>query len=195
MEASSVILACPAYEASALTAGLDARLGELLATIPYSSSAIVTLVFREREFNGMRAGTGFLIPRVERNRLLACTFMGTKFPNRVPEDKLSLRCFFGGRLDGGAVNETDDALADAARDELRRIIGLTAAPIHTLISRWPQSMAQYTVGHAARLKEIEQRAASLSGLYLAGNAYTGIGIPDCIRMGRAAARAILSQAS
>jgi protoporphyrinogen/coproporphyrinogen III oxidase len=191
IETPKVILACPAYAAGALATGLDGKLGELLSAIPYSSSAIVTLVFREREFDGRRAGTGFLVPRVERKRLLACTFMGTKFPYRVPEDKLSLRCFFGGRLDADVLNVNDDAMVQAAREELRQIIGLTAAPIHTVVSRWPRSMAQYTVGHADRLREIEQRTAALGGIYLAGNAYTGIGIPDCIRMGRAAAREIV----
>jgi oxygen-dependent protoporphyrinogen oxidase len=185
MEASHVVLACPAHAAAALVAGVDARLRELLAAIPYSSCSLASLVFRESEFDGMRAGSGFLVPKVERRRLLACTYMGTKFPHRAPEDKIALRCFFGG------AGDTDDALVTQAREELRRIVGLTAAPVYTSVSRWPDSMAQYTVGHAERLKEIESRAALLPGLHLAGNAYTGIGIPDCIRTGRAAASRIV----
>ena len=185
-----MILACPAWAAAELTGSLDGTLARGLGQIPYTSSAIVSLVYREREFDGMRAGTGFLVPRVERRRLLACTFVGTKFPNRVPDDKLTLRCFFGGASDEAAVNEPDEGLIGAAREELQRIIGLTAAPIYTAVSRWPRSMAQYTVGHAVRLKEIETRAAAIQGFYLAGNAYTGIGIPDCIRTGRAAAAKI-----
>ena len=188
MDASHVILACPAWAAAELTGPLDGGLGSRLAQIPYTSSAIVSLVYRDSEFDGQRAGTGFLVPRVERRRLLACTFVGTKFPHRVPGGKLSLRCFFGGASDEAAVNESDETLIAAAGEELRRIIGLTAAPVYSAVSRWPRSMAQYTVGHAVRLQEIEARAAAIPGLYLVGNAYTGIGIPDCIRMGRAAAR-------
>ncbi len=192
MEAGQVVAACPAWAASGLLAAVDGRLSELLGMIPYTSSAIAQMVFRASEFDGQRAGTGFLIPRVERKRLMACTFVGTKFPHRVPQDKITVRCFFGGAGNENVLGESDESLIAMAREELRSIIGLTAAPIYTGVSRWPRSMAQYIVGHGARLKEIESRTAAIPGLHLAGNAYTGIGIPDCIRMGRQAARKIIS---
>ena len=90
------------------------------------------------------------------------------------------------------LDESDESLIAIAREELRTILGLTAAPIYTGVYRWPKSMAQYIVGHGARLKEIESHASAVPGLYLAGNAYTGIGIPDCIRMGRQAAAKIIT---
>ncbi len=164
-----------------------------LEQIPYSSSAIVTLVYNASTFDGMRAGTGFLIPKVERRKLMACTFVATKFPHRAPEDKITLRCFFGSTGNEGVLEEPDERLTFFAKDELKRIIGLKAQPMHTSVSRWPRAMAQYTVGHAERLKEIQSRAAAIGGLYLAGNAYSGIGIPDCIRTGREAAKKIAAE--
>jgi oxygen-dependent protoporphyrinogen oxidase len=187
IEAQNVILACPAWAAGAIVAPVDARLGERLREIPYTSSLTVALCYRAAEFDGRRAGHGFLIPRKERRRMAACTFVDTKFDFRAPSDRVLLRCFFGGAGDDAVLNESDDSLVAMAREELRAILGLTAQPVFTSISRWPRSMAQYSVGHAERWKEIESRAAAIPGLYLAGNGYTGIGIPDCIRMGRAAA--------
>jgi oxygen-dependent protoporphyrinogen oxidase len=192
MDAKHVIVACPAWAAAELLHGVDERLAELLAMIPYTSSAIAQLVFRASEFDGQRAGTGFLIPRAERRQLMACTFVGTKFPHRVPADKITLRCFFGGAGNDAVLGEPDDVLVAIAREELRTILGLKAAPIFTGISRWPRSMAQYIVGHGARLQEIDSRVPAVPGLHLAGNAYTGIGIPDCIRMGRQAAARIIA---
>ncbi len=191
-DASSVILACPAWAAAGLLSSLDERLGELLREIPYTSSVTVAMCYDAGTFDGRRAGHGFLVPRVERRRMAACTFVDAKFDFRAPADRVLLRCFFGGAGDDQVLNESDETLTGMAREELRPILGLTAAPLFTSISRWPRSMAQYTVGHSARLKEIQARVAAIPGLYLAGNGYTGIGIPDCIRMGRAAAAGLVS---
>jgi oxygen-dependent protoporphyrinogen oxidase len=102
------------------------------------------------------------------------------------------RCFLGGTDDAAALDEPDDAIVASVLAELREIAGVRAQPLFTRIARWPKSMAQYAVGHPQRLAEIEARTAAIPGLFLAGNAYTGIGIPDCIRMGRAAAEKILA---
>ncbi len=193
IEASHVILAGPAWSSAALLGGVDKALAERLAEIDYSSSLTLTLIYRAADFDGTRAGFGFLVPARERQRLAAGTFVGTKFPCRAPDGKIVLRCFFGGIGDEAILAETDESVIKIARSELRRILGLTALPVHQTISRWPRSMAQYTVGHIERIKEINRRAANLPGLHLAGNAYEGIGIPDCIRTGRAAAKRIISE--
>ena len=192
MAADRVVLACEAHNAGPLAAPLDPRLGELLGGVAYSSSMTVALGYDAADFARPPVGFGFLVPKKERRRLVACTWVGTKFSHRVPDGKVVARCFLGGTQDAGVLIESDDTVTAAVTGELRDIAGVTARPRFVRIFRWPRSMAQYTVGHPGRLAEIESRVAQLPGLYVAGNAYQGIGIPDCIRMGRAAAEKILA---
>lgn len=186
LEADHLILACEAHSASALLPAVDARLAELLGTVPYSSSMTVALGFDAADFPRPPVGFGFLVPKKERKQLVACTWVGTKFSYRVPEDKIVARCFLS------VSDESDESIAAAVSAELREIAGITARPRFWRIARWPRSMAQYTVGHPQRLAEMEARVAAIPGLYLAGNAYSGIGVPDCIRMGRAAAEKVIA---
>jgi oxygen-dependent protoporphyrinogen oxidase len=188
--ASEVILACPAYEAAALVRSIDPALAGLLGQVDYSSSLTLSLGYDQATFGRELKGFGFLVPAKERRRLVACTWVQNKFSHRVPCDKIVLRCFFGGAGDAEVLGETDESIVAIAKDEILRILGVSAEPTFYSIARWPRSMAQYTVGHQQRLKEIETRAAAQPGLYLAGNAYYGIGIPDCIKTGREAARKI-----
>jgi len=191
LSAERVVLACEAHQAARLMPTVDARGAELLASIGYHSSITVALGFERSAVREQMRGFGFLVPKRERRRLLACTWVGNKFPHRVPEALAILRCFAGG---DAAMAETDDALVFAMRQEVREIAGVRAEPLFSEVFRWPRSMAQYTVGHAERMAELESRMAALPGLYLAGNGYYGIGVPDCVRMGKQAAERIATNA-
>lgn len=193
IEADHVVIACEAHNAAPLVANLDGRLEELLAGVPYSSSMTMAFGFDAADFREPPQGHGFLVPKKERRRLMACTWIGAKFPFRVPPGKVVARCFLGGVEDDGVLNESDEAITATALEELERIAGFHAEPRFVRIFRWPHSMAQYTVGHPQRLEETQARVAAIPSLHLAGNAYEGIGIPDCIRMGKRAAEAIASR--
>ena len=117
-------------------------------------------------------------------------YVGNKFNHRVPDDMVLLRCF----VVGNGLALTDDELVANARSELRGIMGLQAQPVFHSIARWPNAMAQYTVGHAQRVERIDAIVQTIPGLHLAGNAYRGIGIPDCVKMGKDAATRISSLA-
>ena len=187
LDARAVVLACQAYEAGALVQSIDPELAPLLSSVSYNSSITVSLGYDRSGFDGRQNGFGFLVPKRERRRLVACTWVGTKFPYRVPENKVMLRCFLG-----GIAEESDEALVDQIREELREIMGVTARPVFSRVNRWPRSMAQYTVGHHRRVEAIQARFQRIPGLYIAGNAYTGIGVPDCARMGKQAAERIIA---
>jgi len=193
IEADDVILACPAWSAAQMLLEEEPALAKRLNEIPYSSSLTLTLIYDAAKFDGRRAGFGFLIPKCERKRVAAGTFVGTKFPFRAPDNRIILRLFFGGASDEAILSESDETILSIARDELRCILNLTAEPMFHMVSRWPRAMAQYTVGHAERMQEIKDRTAAIPGLYLAGNGYDGIGLPDCIRTGRAAAKKIIGR--
>jgi oxygen-dependent protoporphyrinogen oxidase len=193
LEASAVILATPAWAAGALLREADPRLAGLLEGMEYSSSATVAIGFRRSECGPIPPGFGFLVPACERQLLVAGTFVGAKFPYRVPDEIVVVRCFVGGAGQEQVLEFSDGEILRQVQSELHGLLGWTAQPLFTRISRWRRAMAQYTVGHGARLDSIRVRMESIPGLYLAGNAYEGIGVPDCIRTGRHAARQALSR--
>jgi len=190
-----VIMASPAWAAAALLTSVDAALGEDLSAIPYSSSITVNLVYDEARLGQLPEGFGFLVPAVEGRTMLACTFVHRKFLGRVPQGKAVLRAFLGGMKNEALVAASDEELVATVRRELSEILGeavVGIAPEHAQVSRWSRAMAQYAVGHVERKQRIAERVAALPGLRLAGNAYDGIGIPDCIRLGRQAAKELLA---
>ena len=193
----AVIVASPAWAAGALLGPVDATLGEELSAIPYSSSITVNLVYDEAKLGRLPAGFGFLVPASEGCAILACTFVHRKFLGRTPPGKAVLRAFLGGMKNEALLTGSDAALVATVRRELSEILGgvvsgIEIEPEVAQVSRWPRAMAQYAVGHLERLERISASVAALPGLRLAGNAYDGIGIPDCIRLGRRAARELIS---
>jgi oxygen-dependent protoporphyrinogen oxidase len=187
----SVIMATPANVAGALLEGVDRDLADDLLGVTYSSSVTVTLGYHMEQLKHLPPGFGFLVPRSEGRRMLACTFVHNKFPHRAPEDKGILRCFLGGARDEAVLNLTDDEIVDTVRKELSEIVKLQARPIFDRVYRWRGAMAQYESGHIARIMRIEKRLRDIPGLEMAGNAYHGIGVPDCIREGMNAANAVV----
>ncbi len=190
LEAGGLIFACPAWQAGALLRPVHEELAALLEAIDYSSSVTLALGYRREQCGPVPPGFGFLIPSLERKTLVACTFVGAKFPYRVPETHLVLRCFLGGAGHEEVLDRSDEEIAGAVRAELRALLGWDAEPAFVRLRRWRRSMAQYAVGHGARIEKVREILRGLPGLELAGNAYDGIGVPDCVRTGRAAARAL-----
>jgi oxygen-dependent protoporphyrinogen oxidase len=188
-EAESVILAVPAHVAAQLLVHVDRELAELHAGIAYASSAIVTLAYRENDVPALD-GYGYVVPRAEGTDVLACTWTSRKWVRRAPEGTVLLRVY-AGRFGGRDVTEgRDRELLDLAREEVA-LLGISAEPILTRIHRWPRGMPQYALGHPERLERIDVLLAEHPGLALAGAAYGGVGVPDCIRSGEDAAESVV----
>jgi oxygen-dependent protoporphyrinogen oxidase len=187
IEADHVILATESHATARLTRYVDPALANLIGEIAYSSAATVSLGYRRADVPHPLDGFGFVVPRREGKALLAATFSSVKYPGRAPEGHVLIRGFLGGALNAGVLSEPDEALVQRARAELGQALGIRAEPVLTRLHRWPASMPQYHVGHLTRVDTIERLAGAIPGLSLAGGAYRGVGIADCVRSGEAAA--------
>jgi oxygen-dependent protoporphyrinogen oxidase len=194
LSADGVVLATPAPLAASIIAGLDPDLGRALAAIPYASSATVTLAYRRAEVRHALDGFGFVVPHAEGRQILACTFSSLKYPGRAPEGAVLLRAFLGGERARDLLDRDDAALATAAQQDLGALLGIAVPPHLVRVHRHVEAMPQYQVGHAGRVAAIEAGVARHPGLAVAGNAFTGVGIPDCINSGEEAAGRVLEHA-
>lgn len=187
LAAHAVIVATPAHVAAGLVASADHALARELDAIEYSSTALVSLAYRAADVPRRLDATGYVVPRVERRPVMACTWNSTKFLGRAPAGMALFRLFFGG-AHRPELFECDDATLQAmARQELRETLGVAAEPHLVRVARWERGMPQYHRGHRERVARIERLVGRHAWLALAGNAYHGVGIPDCIRTGAAAA--------
>jgi oxygen-dependent protoporphyrinogen oxidase len=182
-----VVIATPAPQAAPLLEKIDPQLAHLLARIEYASSVVVTHVYARSALAQPLKAFGFVVPRIEGRSLLAASFPSVKFPGRAPDDLVPIRAFLGGALHPDVAGQTNDELAALANRELRDLLKISSDPAETHVARWPTSMPQYRLGHLQQTGAIEHLAGANRGLALAGNAYRGVGIPQCIRSGQDAA--------
>jgi oxygen-dependent protoporphyrinogen oxidase len=190
LTASHVVLACPAHVCGRLLENTAPPLASELEAIPYSSAILVTLVFDRHRLGRSLNGFGFLVPAKERRTITAATWTSTKFPSRVPASLAALRAFIVGPEALELMPASDETLVELVRSELLRIMGIDTAPLLSTVHKWPNSMPQYLVGHVDRVRQIREGVAQLEGLHVIGNAYEGVGIPDCVRLAREAAENI-----
>ncbi len=188
-----VIIATPATAAGRLLSNVDSTLAEELAAIEFAGCAIVALGYERSQIAHPLDRFGFVVPAIERRRILSASFSSVKFPGRAPPGKVLIRVFLGGALQEDMLALEDGQLRVVAEDELRDLLGIAGRPSLSHVFRWPRAMPQYHLGHVERLKRITQRMAQLPCLALAGNAYHGVGIPNCIQCGEQAAQRVLNE--
>jgi oxygen-dependent protoporphyrinogen oxidase len=190
LDADAVVLATPAHQSARFVNAFDAQLADELRAVPYASSATVSLAYRTDQIPRPLDSFGFVVPLVEARSIVACTYSSVKYPGRAPDGHVLLRAFVGGALQHDLFDQDDVTMAASVRRELRELLGITSEPVLTRIHRHAQAMPQYRVGHLDRMARIDARLAQHPGVALAGNAYRGVGIPDCIHSGEMAAEAV-----
>jgi protoporphyrinogen/coproporphyrinogen III oxidase len=186
-------LAVPAKQAAGLMQRASANLSTELSKIRYASSAVALMVVNRDEIPKDKLCFGIVVPKCENRDILAISFTSEKYPGRVNSGEVLVRVFMGGALRDDLLGRSDAELLELAWKELQQCIGVRTPPITQQLARWPAAMPQYCVGHTQRMERINQISVELPGFALAGNAYTGVGIPQCVRSGRTAAQRILNQ--
>jgi oxygen-dependent protoporphyrinogen oxidase len=190
LPASRVVLTVPAYAAAGLLRPLDEGLAARVEGIAYAPIAVVQLGFAPGA-TPAPDGFGFLVPPLEKRRLLGAIHASTVFPFRTEGGRVLYTCMVGGAKRPELPGLDEEALVALAREELRELAGVTAAPSFTEVIRWPRGIPQYTVGHGGRVAAIEAALARWPGLHLTGNAYKGVGLNDCIRNAAQLAQALV----
>jgi oxygen-dependent protoporphyrinogen oxidase len=193
LEAAGVIVATPAFRTGEMLGPVANDAALALKQIAYASTATVSLAYRRDDFPGALDSFGFVVPAVEKRKIMACTFSSVKYPGRAPEGSVLLRAFVGGMLQPELCQDDDETIEKNVRDELASLLGVSAPPLFSRIWRHPRSMPQYHVGHGALIKRIEAALEPFPGLALAGSAYHGVGISDCVRTGEEAAEKVVQQ--
>lgn len=191
-EARDVVLACPAFRAARLVEGMDTDLADDLHSIPYSSAITVMVAYRRGDVTHRLNGFGFLVPKRERRKVAACTWVNTKFPTRVAPEFVVVRAFIVDRDADDLIPASDAEVLETVRAEIQRLMGINSNVEFSTVHRWPKSMPQYTVGHSGRTSKIDNQLRNHPRLHLVGNAYDGVGIPDCVRLAKGTAERIVN---
>ncbi len=178
LAADRVVIAGPAHRAAPLLAPFATELAAELAAIPYAGVATVNLAFAPEQIARLPRAAGFVVPAVEGRTIIACTFADQKYAGRVPAGTVLLRAFAGGALRPEVLALDDATLVARLLADLRDLLGVRGEPRFATVHRWPRAMAQYVLGHEARVRAIRAAEAAIPGLALVGNGYEGVGIPD-----------------
>ncbi|HEY0994691.1 MAG TPA: protoporphyrinogen oxidase [Gemmatimonadaceae bacterium] len=193
--ADVVILAVPAYAAADMIEATDAACAQAMREIPFVTTATVNLAYRHDQVPHALDGSGWTTPRAERRPVTACTWTSSKFEGRAPEGMVLLRAFVGDATNQTVVQKSDEEIVRVCRRELAEVLGVTAEPALVQVNRWNWVMPQYNLGHLERVQRIDECLARHPGLFVAGNSYRGIGIPDVIKSGEMAATAAAAMLS
>jgi oxygen-dependent protoporphyrinogen oxidase len=193
INADGAIVATSAFHAASILDAIASGAAAELKQISYASTATVSLAYRREDFPKQPDSFGFVVPAIENRKIMACTFSSLKYSGRAPQDHILLRAFVGGALQPELFEVDDATMENNVRAELSDLLGVIAQPLFSRIWRHPNSMPQYHIGHPARVQRIEQALSQFPNLALAGSAYHGVGIADCVRSGEEAAEKVFDR--
>lgn len=191
-QADALVVTCNTHVSAGWIEHWDLPLSKLLREIPYVSTATVSVGFKKSEVKHPLKGFGFVVPREENCGINASTWSSSKFAGRASKEHVLIRTFLGGAHGEGMISRDDEDLISMVRQDLKAILGIDARPTIAKVFRWIKANPQYHVGHLDRVAEIEKQVQQHTGFFLAGAAYRGVGIPDCVEQGQATAAKVIA---
>lgn len=192
LAADHVVFACAARATAPILSAVDASLASALREVPYSGVQVVALAYRLADVPHPLDGYGYLVTRGEQLSTLGVVWESSLFPGRAPAGMALLRVFMGGARRPDAVALDTPDVTWLARQELRAVMGIDGSPERSWVFRWPEAIAQYTVGHDARIATIRRLVGAHPGMHVCGTSYDGVAFNQAIASGRATARTVAS---
>jgi len=188
--ADAVVVAAPAYEAAAMLKNLSPTLAAELRSIEYASRINVTLGYEISQLTTEPVASGYFFPRSFNRRVRSVSVASAKFPFRAPQDKYQMRVSLADERGDSFEQRSDDELAEAAAKEVSSLLSIRGTPSFQHVTRHSCGTPKYTLGHVGRVTRITRLVGECRGLALAGAAYRGAAVPQCVQSGEQAAEVI-----
>lgn len=187
----SIVISTPSFVAARLIKNFDAELSERLAGVYHPPIAVVFTAFKKENIKSDLDGFGFLIPKIERRKILGSLWNSAIFAGRAPENFYLLTTFIGGARNAELAEKSEDVLMEIALEELNSILGLSGAPVFAKVKKWEKAIPQYNIGYEKIIESIEDFKRQNAGIFYCSNFYRGISVSDCIKNSRSAAEEVL----
>jgi protoporphyrinogen/coproporphyrinogen III oxidase len=182
LQADSVVITTPHHSLQSMFP--EHPIMDFLKNMPATSVATVSMGFNQSAISENTNGNEFIVSRNSDYSITACTWTHKKWPHTAPEGKVLIRCYLGKSGDETIVDLSDDQIQQIVLEDLEKIMNLDGDPDFTVVTRYKDSMPQYTVGHQERTQSLyRDLEAELPGVFIAGSSFEGLGIPECIEQG------------
>jgi oxygen-dependent protoporphyrinogen oxidase len=188
IQCRSVVLAIPSMDAAKILKSSFPDLSDKLSKIEYTSVAIVLMLYRQSDFRPPFSSSGFLVSPREGKLMTASTWLTMKWEYAKSDDYFLVRCFVGSPEDKRWMEMGDEEISNQLNSELSEIVQIAGKPVEYKVIRWFNALPQYSIGHVDIVRNVEENLPP--GIYLAGAAYHGVGVPSCITDGANTAKKI-----
>ncbi|HVN47650.1 MAG TPA: protoporphyrinogen oxidase [Bacteroidota bacterium] len=181
IEADYVVFATAAYDAASILKSLSKEIAPTLTSIYYPPVVSLFLGYHRNDIAHPLNGFGYLIPSIEKRKILGCLWTSSLFPGRAPNGMTALNAFIGGARQPEMFDLNDEQIVDVTLNELQTAMQISGKPVYLHLTRWPKSIPQYELGYQHTMDALNEFEEQHPGIFFAGNYCGGISVGDCIK--------------